>query len=139
MPSEPGRGLDRGAQALIRPAMAASTQVLRAALLGLCVFIMGQSRCQRVTATLPTHSHPEPVSKHVSDQTLIDHWADLNVSVPKGLIERFDASIGATTVLSPLAGALRIAAHCPNALTRCPDVLFNPQDAPRCTCHPEPA
>lgn len=37
-------------------------------------------------------------------ETAVQHLASLNVTLQKGLIEQFDASIGATTVLFPLGG-----------------------------------
>ena len=59
---------------------------------------------QRVSAHLNAQVNALPTSKAYSSQTFLDHFRDLHVSLPKGLIERFDASIGATTVLAPLGG-----------------------------------
>jgi phosphoribosylformylglycinamidine synthase len=59
---------------------------------------------QRVIATLSGCPNPLPQSHDWTIESLLAHLGDLNVSVPKGLIERFDASIGATTVLAPLGG-----------------------------------
>ena len=63
---------------------------------------------QQVKASLSAHPAPLPTSHPWTVESLLTHLGDLNVSVPKGLIERFDASIGATTVLFPLAGHARL-------------------------------
>jgi phosphoribosylformylglycinamidine synthase len=57
---------------------------------------------QRVSALL--RSTAQQTSDLKASNDLIEHLSDLNVSCPKGLIERFDASIGTTTVLAPLGG-----------------------------------
>jgi phosphoribosylformylglycinamidine synthase len=47
-------------------------------------------------------------STEFNEASVLTHLSSLNVSLQKGLIERFDGSIGASTVLSPLGGRLQL-------------------------------
>ena len=66
-----------------------------------------QETSVRVSMPLPQTS-PEPSASYASPENLRNHWlstlADLNVCSQKGLVEMFDSTIGAATVLMPFGG-----------------------------------
>lgn len=71
-----------------------------------------------VTQRKPVHIAPKqkpnpfgPLCK-LEKQSLLDLAGSLNYGSQKGLIERFDGSIGATTVLMPLAGKYQTTQNC---------------------------
>lgn len=59
---------------------------------------------QKIEAILSQNGYTKSASKPFTELSLLEHLNDLNVSSQKGLIEQFDGSIGATTVLYPLGG-----------------------------------
>ncbi len=59
---------------------------------------------QKIVAVLSQKSINKYEQKPFTELSLLEHLNDLNVSSQKGLIEQFDGSIGATTVLYPLGG-----------------------------------
>lgn len=60
---------------------------------------------QHVKAQLVDNTATNPFqNKVVTKEAILDELASLNVTCQKGLAQRFDASIGATTVLMPFAG-----------------------------------
>lgn len=50
----------------------------------------------------------EPMPIEFNEENALHHLASLNVCLQKGLIEQFDSSIGATTVLYPLGGKTQL-------------------------------
>lgn len=59
---------------------------------------------QSTRAILKQSSLPDRTPIPFNESNALEHLASLNVALQKGLIEQFDASIGATTVLFPLGG-----------------------------------
>lgn len=66
----------------------------------------GASRYQDITIELPDFNNHPLVSKASNDfvDTYKNIMSDLNVASQKGLVERFDSSIGNGTILSPFGG-----------------------------------
>ena len=63
---------------------------------------------QKVKSVLVQNPITNPKTKEFSELSLLEHLNSLNVSSQKGLIEQFDGSIGATTVLYPLGGKTQL-------------------------------
>ena len=59
---------------------------------------------QKVKSKLVMKPINQPIYPKLSERTLFEHLNQLNVTSQKGLIEQFDGSIGATTILYPLGG-----------------------------------
>lgn len=68
----------------------------------------GAPRFARVQITSPKGRPPFEREIPFNKQSFLEHLASLNVASQKGLIERFDASVGATTVLMPLGGRYQL-------------------------------
>lgn len=63
---------------------------------------------QSVKASLTQKAFQPTPNKPLTQKRILDHLASLNVTLQKGMIEHFDASIGASTVLFPLGGKHQI-------------------------------
>lgn len=59
---------------------------------------------QEAQASLIQQALPISIKQPFTQASALAHLSSLNVALQKGLIEQFDASIGTTTVLSPLGG-----------------------------------
>lgn len=63
---------------------------------------------QKVKSILVQNPITYPKPKELNELSLLEHLNSLNVTSQKGLIEQFDGSIGATTVLYPLGGKTQL-------------------------------
>ncbi|MHB8096607.1 MAG: AIR synthase-related protein, partial [Erysipelotrichaceae bacterium] len=63
---------------------------------------------QKVKSILSLNPITYPKPKELNELSLLEHLNSLNVTSQKGLIEQFDGSIGATTVLYPLGGKTQL-------------------------------
>lgn len=63
---------------------------------------------QEASAVLNQKELPQMSKRPFTQKSALQHLGSLNVALQKGLIEQFDASIGTTTILSPLGGKAQL-------------------------------
>lgn len=71
-------------------------------------FLNSNGAPKHTTATVDTPKAPEPCSYSDCPESWVDILSSLNVCSQKGLVERFDSTIGAGTVLMPYGGAYQL-------------------------------